>query len=546
MTVTTSISSARPAARLDSPAPRAPVGADPSKVARARSAATVLLAALGIGVAGDRLLYDAPLGAGATLFVWCVLAVTAWLAARARRLSAPARPLVAAAALFAAGFSWRASGALTLLNLLSLGIALALLAGVLVSGGRWSVRVARFRDYAAALWHCAARGLVGAPMAALDAAHWRPERALPVPVNAATVVRAALITAPLLILFTGLLTAADPVFARLLGDVFAVDLGSVPEHAAITCAIAWPVAGYLSATVLAPRLARPSKRSALPSLGVAEIATALGSLNALFLTFVVVQVRYLFGGGDGLQVAGLTYAEYARRGFFELVWVTALVLPVLLVTRELLGPTARRGERTYRALGGVMLILVLMIVASAAQRMRMYQAEYGLTELRLYTSVFMGWVVAVLGLFAITVLQGRRRGLAFGALSAGWAVVGALNVVNPDALIVRVNAARLARGQPFDAAYAAGLSADAAPALHAVLGHLSGDARCAVAHGLTRPSGTGPVTWRAWSVGRARATAIGRAPDVRRAARECEAAQQQQRLEARLRHTPVVVPPPAP
>ncbi len=54
-------------------------------------------------------------------------------------------------------------------------------------------------------------------------------------------------------------------------------------------------------------------------------------MNLLFLAFVLVQLRFLFGG-SGLeeQRVGLTYAEYARHGFFELVVVAVLVLPLIL------------------------------------------------------------------------------------------------------------------------------------------------------------------------------------------------------------------------
>jgi hypothetical protein len=67
----------------------------------------------------------------------------------------------------------------------------------------------------------------------------------------------------------------------------------------------------------------------------------LGLLDLLFLTFVVIQVRYLFGGaGRVAATAGLTHTEYARRGFFELVTVTALALP------SCSSPTGYSGPKT--------------------------------------------------------------------------------------------------------------------------------------------------------------------------------------------------------
>jgi hypothetical protein len=66
-----------------------------------------------------------------------------------------------------------------------------------------------------------------------------------------------------------------------------------------------------------PKVRRPNGRVAL--LGPVELSIVLGLLDILFLAFVLVQFRYLFGGAELVRVStSLTYAEYARRGFFEL------------------------------------------------------------------------------------------------------------------------------------------------------------------------------------------------------------------------------------
>lgn len=493
-------------------APTTPPGAD-----RRRSAmsAAVLGLALLLGAATDWLLAPGPIGAGFTLAALALLGVTGAFGARVGRVGPEAGALLGIGAAFACLLSWRASPALAALNLLSLGVALALLAAVMVGRGRRGVRHAWFRDYGAALACAAGAAVGGAAVAGIDAARWRSARGGRSRVDPALAVRAVLVTAPLLLLFGALLTAADPVFERIVGDVFRVDASDSIQRVLATLGFAWPAAGFLYLALLdrtgAARLPRIGGWRARGA-GVPEVMVALGALDVLFLAFVVVQLRYLFGGGGAMGVVGLTHAEYARRGFFELVWVTALVLPVLLIARNVVGRAAPRVQRRYRMLGGAMLVLVLMIVASAMYRMRMYQAEYGLTELRLYASAFMGWIVGVLGLCALTVLQGRRRGLAFGALSSGWAAVFALNVANPDALIVRTNAARLDAGREFDAAYASRLSDDAAPALAGAFPRLTANARCITAARLAQPAGT--AGWRHWKLTQWRA-----APATRRAFR---------------------------
>ena len=240
------------------------------------------------------------------------------------------------------------------------------------------------------------------------------------------------------------------------------------------------------------------------ALGVVEVGVVLGLLDALFLGFVCVQVRYLFGGATWVaQTGGLTYAEYARRGFFELVWATALVLPLLLALHWLLRADDRAAQRLFRALASAQIVLLFVIIASALTRMRLYQSEYGLTELRLYTTAFMGWLALVFVWFAATVLRGARERFACGAFVTACFIIAALHLVNPDATIVRTNVAHAHQGRAFDALYATSLSADAVPTLVSALPSLTQDARCFAARELLAQwSAQGATDWRAWSVAR--------------------------------------------
>jgi len=122
--------------------------------------------------------------------------------------------------------------------------------------------------------------------------------------------------------------------------------------------------------------------------------------------------------------------------------------------------------------------------------MRLYTAEYGLTELRLYTTAFMAWLVLVFGWFGATVLRGRRERFGFGSVAAGLLVLGALNLVNPDGLIAGTNLARAGRGRAVDTAYLNALSADALPAVRRALPRLAPADRCAVITAVT-------ARWRA-------------------------------------------------
>jgi hypothetical protein len=312
---------------------------------------------------------------------------------------------------------------------------------------------------------------------------------------------------PPLLVLVALLTSADPIFERLLRDALFADLEPVLEHLLFIGVAAWFTSGFLRALLVSDDAVAERVRLPRPALAPSEIAVAVTLLNVLFLAFLAVQVRYLFGGARLVEVtAGLGYAEYARRGFFELVAATAFVVPVLLVADWAAADDGGRARRVLRATSTLLVLLLTGVLASAAWRMRLYHDAYGLTEQRLYGSVFMVWLTGVLGWLAATVLRGRRRGFAFAITVGGLACIAALHVLNPHALITRVNLSRAAAGASWDGPYLLNLSADAVPTLIVRLPDLPGSDRCRVAAALKeRWSGERRGGWRTWNLGDARA-----------------------------------------
>ena len=103
--------------------------------------------------------------------------------------------------------------------------------------------------------------------------------------------------------------------------------------------------------------------------------------------------------------------------------------------------------------------------------------------------VLLIWIGLMLCWLAASVLRGRRDWFAFGALASGLATVTLLFVINPDAVIARVNVARMASAASpvrFDVAYATSLSADAVPVLIDALPMLPGDSQCLLARRMLR------------------------------------------------------------
>ncbi|RQX02568.1 DUF4153 domain-containing protein [Micromonospora arida] len=274
------------------------------------------------------------------------------------------------------------------------------------------------------------------------------------------------ISAVLLTLFGLLFSSADAVFAELVTGLLP-DI-SVPGVIGWTFRLVVISGGLLGGAYLVtrppdleglrPRPSRPVHRL--------EWTLPLVLLDALFAAFVLVQLTVLFGGaGHVLRTAGLTYAQYARGGFWQLLAVTALTLLVIAVAARR-APKATRADRLLvRVLLGTLTALSLVIVASALYRMQVYADAYGATRLRLVVATMELWLGLLFLLVGVAVVRLRAEWLP--RLVIGTAVLALLGLalVNPDRLIADRNVDRYLETGRLDVDYVSGLSADAVPAL---------------------------------------------------------------------------------
>jgi hypothetical protein len=471
-----------------------------------RNALGVLGGAVAMGALGDALLRATPWGINLTL--WTLALVAAALGLRRwAGLTAAGRAWVPMALAIAVLMAWRDSPTLKAFDIAALGLVLAL-AMHRARGAR--LRTGGMLEYAAGLARSTLETVAGLLVLAFEDVRWSEVARGRGASFLLPLLRGLAIALPLLGIFAALLVAADAAFEGMMNSVFRLDGVVLLSHLFLGCAITWVSAGVLRTLSLGDEGAEAEVLKVPgPFLGVVEVATVLGLLNALFLSFVAVQLPYLFGSSPSAEVS---HAEYARRGFFELVTVAGLVLPLLLGLHAAMRRREPRHERVFRWLAGVQVVLLFVIMASAMHRMRLYQNAFGLTELRLYTTAFMLWLAAVFAWFGATVLRGRRERFTFGALVMAGEALVILHAFNPDARIVHTNAARALAERPFDARYAAGLSADAVPGLLAALPRATPTERCAAAR---RVLGRwGPQTemdWRSWSLARARARSAVRA-----------------------------------
>jgi hypothetical protein len=219
-------------------------------------------------------------------------------------------------------------------------------------------------------------------------------------------------------------------------------------------------------------------------LGAVEAVVILLAIDLVVASFVGLQVAYLFGGLDTLAAIGMTYSDYARRGFFELVAAACLACAVVVI----LETTVERRSRPYLAALLGLVGLSAVVLVSAAMRLHLYQDAYGWTELRLYVLAAIVSLGAALVTTVALVLADRTRWLGHALAVIGVVALIGLDVIAPSAVVAEHNIARSldptlvpADGHAgLDRDYLSVLPDDAIPVVVAALPGLSAGDRGAV------------------------------------------------------------------
>ncbi|MGW3297844.1 DUF4153 domain-containing protein [Streptomyces rubiginosohelvolus] len=279
--------------------------------------------------------------------------------------------------------------------------------------------------------------------------------------------RTTAVAVVLLVVFGTLFASADAAFADLLGDLMPdVSLGEGPWRIFL---FALGLAGALAAAYAAAAPVRwdgITVSSGKPR-GRVEWALPLIVLNLLFAAFIALQLVVLLGGYEKVRAeTGLDHAEYARQGFWQLLWATLLTLLVIALALRWAPRGGSRDRTLVRAVLGTLCALTLVVVASALRRMDLYVDEYGLTRLRISVAAMELWLGVVLVLILAAGVFGARFLPRAIAVSAAAGVL-AFGLLSPDGLIAEQNVQRFEARESagIDIDYLKDLSADAVPAL---------------------------------------------------------------------------------
>lgn len=426
-------------------------------------------AAVVAAIAADLALRRPPLTnvAGAIL----VVVMAAGLLASGFLNSRVSRVLAAGAAFFGVFLAIRTEPILLALDLLA-AFGLLVLAAIHGQGKRsfWDLRPLRIAADGVAVLVASVESMIDVPAEA--SARWRRAKEQAASGSNQTtfaILRGLAITIPVVAVLGLLLASADVVFQSFFDSFGLLDVPSIVGHLILAGIGAF-------AMVVLLRLANDQGSAVVArstrSLGAIETGVLLFSVNLLFAAFAIAQLLTIVGGADAaLERADVDPKQFARQGFFQLLWVAGLTLG-LLMTIHVLTSENVKARRLTRFLTPVTVILTVLIVTVAFTRIQFYISDGGLTPLRLYSSVFAIWVAVAFVITAVRVagIRPTRDWLLPVLLLSGLVTLGALNVISPERIIANENLGR----------------SDSAITYHVRAGQFSGEGNAILIDGLDR------------------------------------------------------------
>ena len=288
-----------------------------------------------------------------------------------------------------------------------------------------------------------------------------------------------IISAPLLLIVIALLAEADTVFQNVIADIFKslefIDTIPFTEHVGVIGIITVLLFGYLAVVLRAgvEEVPAPVERGT-GSSDATIVVTVLVMVNAVYILFCAIQFTYLFGGEDVIRsIPDYTYAEYARRGFSELIVVTVINLSILLIGLRVTKNDGKL-ERLVLMLRCLLVLCTTIMLYSAHLRLKLYEEAYGYTYARIFAHTFIA-LLFVFFMFVLYKFWRREFPLLKAFAIAALLTYTTLNYVNVDAAIARKNVDRYFTTGKIDLDYLQELSYDAISELTRLSADSDGD-----------------------------------------------------------------------
>lgn len=281
------------------------------------------------------------------------------------------------------------------------------------------------------------------------------------------VLRGVVLTLPILIVILILLSSADMIFSYYLNNIFKIfeifQVSDLVPHLIVTILFFFYIFGFIWSFKY-EKIYEVSKSKSTVSFEALTVMPVLLILNVVYLIFTVIQLSYLYGGGNAVLPSSFTYAEYARKGFFELVTVTVINFTIILCTMKFMKRENAKLEKCNNAFLSLLIIFTLNMLFSAHYKMSLYENTYGYTYLRVFVHIFM-LLLFMLFIIALTGIWIRKIPVTKLCIISSLAMYVILNYINVDVFIVKKNIELYNKAQKLDVNYLSNLSYDTLPYL---------------------------------------------------------------------------------
>lgn len=255
---------------------------------------------------------------------------------------------------------------------------------------------------------------------------------------------------PLLLIILALLISADGIFANIFGGLYDKIMYIFNTEFWLRIILIGIITIYFVCIVynIVFKESTLNKESSAPfawNLKVDEtiVNTILTIINVVYLLFSSIQIIYVFTYLfiAPQSIAGdFRFAEYARQGFFQLMFITLINFVIIIVTNS--NNKEKKEDNKYTKVMNILLAIFTIIIAiSAFMRMNLYEREYGYTFLRLMVYVILLTEIIMIIPTIVYIIKGK-----FNIFKTYFVIVVTMytivNFINIDATIARKNVNR--------------------------------------------------------------------------------------------------------
>lgn len=273
----------------------------------------------------------------------------------------------------------------------------------------------------------------------------------------------ALCAIPVLAVVIPLLIRSDAAFESMVSGLFR-NISSLIGQIIATAVFAPFLISYL---VSMHKHEKPFKQAKNPK-GLESVfwISFLTVLSICYGAYLFSQLAYFFSAFSGILPEGyvFSYAEYARRGFFELCGIAGINLVLILFM--LLFSKKKDGKLSgvLRAFGTFIGLFTLLLIATAISKMVMYIGKFGMTILRLGTSAFMIFMAVVFFAAILRCYTDKVKVLQVSVITASVVLI-ALGVCNINTVVAKYNyeAYRSGKLASIDVEYLSTIGEEATP-----------------------------------------------------------------------------------